>query len=45
MKPKNTYEDIWLRADTANEKFKQSAQTQGAGDMQSMPVLYMTDRG
>ena len=42
MKPYNAGEDMWLRAQTANQKLKQNAQTQDADGMQAMSVLYMT---
>ena len=41
MKPNNTGEDMWLRAETANEKFKQDERTQDA-DAKHTPVLCMT---
>ena len=33
---------MWLRARTANQKFKQNAQTQDTDDMQALSVLYLT---
>ena len=41
MKRNNADKDMWQRAQTANKKFKQNAQTQDADGMQGMPVLYM----
>ena len=42
MKPIYAGEDIWLRAETANEKLKQDAQSQNYNSMQTKSVLYMT---
>ena len=33
---------MWLRAETANKKFKQDAMTQDADGRQAMSVFYMT---
>ena len=34
--------DVWLRAQTANQKLKQNAQTQDADGMQALSVIYIT---
>ena len=36
MEPNSAYEDVWLRAETANENLNQAAQTQDADNMQAM---------
>ena len=36
---------MWHRANTANQKFKQNAQTQDADGMQALSLLYDTVRG
>ena len=41
MKPNNAGKDMRLRAPTAIVEWKQCAQTQGAGGMQDITVLYM----
>ena len=42
MESNDAGEDMWLRAEIANEKLKHDAQTHGADGMQAMSVLYMT---
>ena len=42
MKPNNAGEDMWLRAETANEKLKQDSQTPKADVMQTISVSYIT---
>ena len=42
MKPNNSREDMWLRAETVDEKLIQDAQTQDADGTEALPVLYMT---
>ena len=42
MKPNNAGEDMWQRAETANENLKQNAHKQDADDMRALSVLYMT---
>ena len=42
MKPNNGSKDMWLRAETANWKLKQYAQTEDADGMQAMVALNMT---
>ena len=42
MKSINTGKDMWLRAQNANEEFKQNAPTQVVGGVQAMSVLTMT---
>ena len=42
MKPNNTGMDIWLWAQTANQKLKQNAQKQNAYGMQARSLLYRT---
>ena len=42
MKRNNAGKSMWQRSQTANQKFKQNAQTQDADGMQAMSVLYMT---
>ena len=41
MKPNNEGQDMWLRAEIANEMLIKDAHTQEAESMQAMPVLYM----
>ena len=41
LKPNNADKDLWLRTQPANQKLKQNAQTQGADDMQGLPMLFM----
>ena len=41
-KPNNAGEDMWLRAQIANKKFKPDVQTQDTDRMQFSFVLYMT---
>ena len=38
----NADEDVWLRAETANERLKQNTRTQDADCMPAVSVLYMT---
>ena len=45
MKPNNSGDDMWLRAQTANEKLKEDAQTQDAAGMQDMSVFTMAHTG
>ena len=40
MKPNNTGKEMWQRAQTANQKLKQNAQTHDADSMQAISVLY-----
>ena len=40
MKQNNAGQDMGRQAQTANQKFKQNAQTQDADDMQAMSVFY-----
>ena len=42
MKPNNAGKNIWLRAQTLNQKLKQNAQTQDADGMQALSVLNTT---
>ena len=42
MKPDNDSEDMWLRAHTANVKFKHNGQAQNDGGVQSVFMLHMT---
>ena len=42
MKQDNESEDMRLRAQTANENWKQDGRTLNGNDMQSVFVLYMT---
>ena len=42
MKPNNAGDDMWLRAQTANQNLKQNTQAQIADSMQALSVLYMT---
>ena len=42
MKPNNTGQDIWLRAETANENLNHDEQTQDTDCIQVISVLYMT---
>ena len=42
MKPYNAGEGIWLRAETANEKVEQNAQTQYADGIEPKSVIYVT---
>ena len=41
VKPNNSGKDMWLLAQTANQKLKQNAQTQDVDGMQAFPVLYI----
>ena len=43
MKPNKAGEDMWLRAETENEKLKQDVQIQDVEGMQAMSVLFMTE--
>ena len=42
MKLNNAGEDIWQRAQNANQKFEWNTQTQDADGTQAMSVLYKT---
>ena len=42
MNPNNAGKDMWLWAQTANQKLKENGQTQGANGMQALSVLCMT---
>ena len=42
MKPSNSGKDMWLQAQTANQKLKQNAPTQDADGMQALSALYKT---
>ena len=42
MKPNNAGKDMWRRAEIANQKLKQNAQTHDADGLQAMSLLYMT---
>ena len=41
MKPNNSGENMWLRAEAANQNLKQNTQTQNADGMQAFFVSYM----
>ena len=42
MEPNNADEDMWLLAQTLNQKLKQNVQTQDAVAMQVLFMFYMT---
>ena len=42
MKSNNAAEEMWLRAETADEKLQQDIQTQDADGMQAVTVVLMT---
>ena len=42
MKPNKAGKGMWLRDQTANQKFTQNAKKQNFDGMQALSVLYMT---